>query len=482
VKFIKALLLIGLFSIQGAFGQIALDQPAPGPPDPDLPSPDLPASPGQRSSHDQIVSPDQLIPDPLVPDQNESPGINWRGLFLQSFQFLAVEHGFRYLNEEGTRHPHMPFFRGYVKSLGNLHGWADGDPFYVNYVGHPMEGSTAGFIFAQNDTAFQGVELGKNSRYWKSRLRATIFSWAYSEQFEIGLISEASIGNIQAYHPATGFVDHVATPTIGLAWMLAEDTLDRFLVKPVEQHTRNRMVVTLVRGFATPSRSMANMMANRVPWYRETRPDPWEYYRLPPPVIAEPARNDYPLVSSFEILLTTRTSAPFGLGARGACIGGGGEAAFRITEHFQLVGDVGGCKLTSLGDNFSGDSLTYMAGPRWTPRPAARWQPFLQALVGGRKITQELMDPQKKAQLEAAAVKQGLELGDGDHASYTQTSEASGFALSAGGGVDLKLSSALGLRLGKLEYLRSWHSHLNGIDYTNSAEFTSGLILRFGTW
>src|SRR5215469_7745052 len=94
VKFIKALLLISFFSIQGAFGQIALDQPASGPLDPDRPAPDLPASPGQRSSHDQIVSPDQLI-DPLVPDQSKSPGINWRGLFLQSFQFLAVEHGFR---------------------------------------------------------------------------------------------------------------------------------------------------------------------------------------------------------------------------------------------------------------------------------------------------------------------------------------------------------------------------------------------------
>src|SRR5262249_40408124 len=147
-----------------------------------------------------------------------------------------------------------------------------------------------------------------------------------------------------------------------------------------------------------------------------------------------------------------------------------------------LVGDVNGCKFTHFGDHYSGDSLSYMAGPRWTLRPASRWQPFLQTLVGGRKITHELMDPQKKAQLEAAAMQQGQQWGDGDHASYTQTSEVSGFAISAGGGIDLKLNSALGLRIAQLEYQHSWHSHLNGIDYTSTAEFTSGLVLRFGTW
>jgi hypothetical protein len=345
-----------------------------------------------------------------------------------------------------------------------------------------MQGSVAGYIFAQNDRAFQGVEIGKNSRYWKSRLRATAFSWAYSEQFEIGLLSEATIGNVQAYFPQQGFVDHVVTPAIGLLWMVAEDTMDRFLVKSVEQHTRNRMVVTLVRGFASPSRSMANMMANRVPWYRDNRHDPWEHYREALSVVEPAERRDYPLETSFEIFVTTRISAPFGPNARGACVGGGGAAAYRVTEHFQLAGDVNGCKLTHFGDHYSGDFLTYMAGPRWTPRPSSRWQPFLQALVGGRKITHELMEPQKKAQLQAAAAQMGQELGDGDHAAYTQLSEASGFAISAGGGIDLKLSSALGLRLGQLEYVRSWNSRLNGIDYTNTAEFTSGLVLRFGTW
>ncbi len=131
------------------------------------PVPD-PSAPSQIATPDQLV-PGQLIPDQLAPDQTKPPGVNWRGVFLQSLEFLAVEHGFRYMTEEGTRHPHDKLFPGYLNSLSSLHGWADGDPFYVNYVGHPMQGSVAGYIFAQNDNAFRGVEIGKNPRYWKSR-------------------------------------------------------------------------------------------------------------------------------------------------------------------------------------------------------------------------------------------------------------------------------------------------------------------------
>lgn len=94
----------------------------------------------------------------------------------------------------------------------------DGDLFYVNYVGHPIQGSASGFIWVQNDGKYRKAEFGNNSVYWKSRMRATAFSWAYSTQFEIGPISEASIGKIQSRYPQQSWVDHVATPVIGLAW------------------------------------------------------------------------------------------------------------------------------------------------------------------------------------------------------------------------------------------------------------------------
>jgi hypothetical protein len=73
-----------------------------------------------------------------------------------------------------------PFFKGWIQSAGNLHGWADGDKFYVNYVGHSMQGAVSGLIWAHNDRDYRMAGFGRNSYYWKSRLRAAAFTYLYS--------------------------------------------------------------------------------------------------------------------------------------------------------------------------------------------------------------------------------------------------------------------------------------------------------------
>jgi hypothetical protein len=436
-----------------------------------------------QSADEDASSLSAPAPSPVSAPAREATGINWNGLLVQSLEFLSLEHGFRYMTEEGTRHPHVSFWGGYTQSLQNLHGWADGDPFLVNYVGHPMQGGTAGFLFVQNDRSFRRAGFGKNSRYWKSRLRATAFSWAYSEQFEIGPLSEATIGNTQGFFPQQGFADHVATPAIGLGWMVTEDAIDKYLIRRIEGHTRNPYVWAAVRGGLNPTRSLANVLGNHLPWHRDTRCDPWQKNcALPPPLPRSPEHGEYPQAATMEVVAATQTSAPFGTHARGYCIGGGAEAAFRVAQHWEVAAKVSGCKLTRFGDNLSGDSLTYIVGPRWTPRPAERWQPFVQILVGGRKLTHERIDPLKKAELEAIAAQQGRTLSESDHALYTQLSEISGTAVSAGAGLDLRLAPAIGFRIGQFDYLHSFHAKLTGISYTDTAQFTSGLILRFGTW
>ncbi len=221
---------------------------------------------------DELASPEDSTSAAItVQPSVESPApqsVQWKSLFSQSFRLLLIEHAFRYATEPGTRHPGQPFFQGYLNSVGALHGWADGDPFYVNYVGHPMQGAVSGYLWTFNDRRYRFVEFGRNSDYWKSRIRAGAFAWAYSEQMEIGPISEATIGNVQAYYPQQGFVDHVVTPAIGLGWMIAEDALDRYLVRYVERKTQNRLVRVLVRGGANPSRSLANVVSGQWPWAR----------------------------------------------------------------------------------------------------------------------------------------------------------------------------------------------------------------------
>ena len=184
-----------------------------------------------------------------------------------------------------TRHPHRSFIDDYMDSLNSLHGWSDGDPFYVDYVGHPMQGAVADFLFVQNDRKYCAVEFGKNRSYWKGRLRAVAFAWAYSEQFEIGPLREAGIGNIQAFFSSAGLVDQVATPAIGLTWMIAEDSMDRYVSERMEARMRSPYVRLLVRGGLNPARSMANLIAARVPWHRETRPGVGE---SPRPTSARP--------------------------------------------------------------------------------------------------------------------------------------------------------------------------------------------------
>ncbi len=164
-----------------------------------------------------------------------------------------------------------PFWRDYFRSVKGISGWGDGDPWSINYVGHPFQGAVSGFIEIQNDAAFKNAEFGTSSRYWHSRLRALAWSAAYSAQFEIGPLSEASLGNVGLKPGTAGFVDLVVTPTGGLLVILIEDMLDHFVAERFEKVTAQPAPRALVRGFLNPNRSLANLMRGKLPWHRDTR-------------------------------------------------------------------------------------------------------------------------------------------------------------------------------------------------------------------
>jgi hypothetical protein len=408
-------------------------------------------------------------------DATPSPGVQWRSLFSQSFRLLLIEHAFRYATEAGTRHPGHPFFQGYVNSVGALHGWSDGDPFLVNYVGHPMQGAVSGYLWTLNDTRYRNVEFGRDSGYWKSRIRAGAFAWAYSEQMEIGPMSEATIGNVQATYPQQGLADHVVTPAIGLGWMIAEDALDRYLVRYVERRTQNRLVRALVRGSANPSRSLANVVSGQWPWARPrdhagllaaVRPKPQ------PPHALERSRG----VAPFEFAANAYALSD----PSGTCAGGGATAALRISSQWQMVVDVNGCKMTGLVKNLSGDSLSYIAGPRWTPPVTGQLVPYFQVLFGGNKLTQELVSPDQEAFLTSLAKNTNAD--PPERSLYTQEFEHDGFAFAAGMGLDYNFNRALAFRLLAVDYTRSWANDLNGFTSPQGFQFKTGLVLHMGTW
>jgi len=203
---------------------------------------------------------------------------NWDGALRQSFYFLCLQHAFRLADEESTRAElGGPFFKDYFKALGSLRGWDDGDPFLVNYIGHPMMGSVSGFIQVQNDPKGIHEEVSLKKGYWASRMKALGWSFIYSTQFELGLISEASVGNIgikpngKSNH-AMAYVDLVITPVVGTGWLVGEDAMDKYFIRRFENRMPNRTTVILFRSFLNPTRSFANMMRGKKPWYRDNRP------------------------------------------------------------------------------------------------------------------------------------------------------------------------------------------------------------------
>jgi len=424
---------------------------------------------------------------PISGPESPQSAVDWSGLFRPSSRFLGVEHGFRLLTEPGTRTGLKgSFFDNYGRATGNLHGWADGDPFYVNYVGHPMQGSVAGFLWVQHDGSYRNAEFGRDRLYWRSRLRAAAFAWAYSEQFEIGPFSEASIGKIQSYFPQQGFVDHVITPTIGLAWMIAEDAVDKYLIERIEGATGNRYIRMVARSALNPSRSFANVLENKAPWHRDTRSGilsfvPGERQGAASKTVRQTSETgDATGPAPFELAMTFQPERFLG-GGRVSCLGGGGSAMLRISDAWQLAVAIGGCKMMGLAENLSGDSLSYMAGPRWRTREWGRWSANLQVLVGGNKLTEERMYPETKALLEAAASRDP-QLRQPSHADYTDETAANGFAVSGSGGVSCKLNNALAVRIAELGYQHSWAAPLWGRRYSDALSVSAGLVLRMGTW
>lgn len=254
-----------------------LVSPEPAAP-PDAPSTLREAEPAEgdtSSSRPAVAQPDYGGGAPVVRPAAVTPSqkFHWGPALRQSFLFLLIEHGFRAGTQGYTRQRTVegPFFQDWFDSVGGIRGWNDNDAFAANYIGHPMQGAAAGYIQIQNDPQGIKQEFGRSPEYWKSRMKATAWSAAYSVQFELGPVSEATIGNVGQKRGTGGAVDLVVTPVIGLGWMVTEDALDKYVIRRVEQRSQSRNLRALARSFLNPSRSFANLLRRKAPWHRDTR-------------------------------------------------------------------------------------------------------------------------------------------------------------------------------------------------------------------
>lgn len=196
-----------------------------------------------------------------------------KGAVADSFRLLLIEHTTRVAFQQKTRAELSgPFLRDYFRSVKIPRTWNDGDSAGVNYIGHPIHGAAAGFIWLDHEDGAHDPKLGFSKKYWASRGRATAWAAVYSLQFEFGPLSEASIGNVGMRPNTTGWVDHVVTPVGALSFMVAEDALDRYLITRIESWTSNGVIRAAARIALNPSRSLSNLAQGRVPWSRPVRP------------------------------------------------------------------------------------------------------------------------------------------------------------------------------------------------------------------
>lgn len=232
------------------------------------------AAPTESSSLHPAIA---VLPVKPEPQRN----FDWAAATRQSGTFLGLQLSGLIWKQPWMRYElRGKFFPDWINAVKGLHGWDDGDPHLDNYVGHPLQGAITGYIQVQNDRKGRMQEFGKNPQYWKSRLKAMAWSAAYSTQFELGPVSEASIGNTGGYVyfgrdgktlvNGLAYVDLVVTPLGGMGWMVGEDALDKYFIKKVE-HKMPRFLGKVLRAGLNPARSASNMLRWKAPWYRDTR-------------------------------------------------------------------------------------------------------------------------------------------------------------------------------------------------------------------
>lgn len=201
---------------------------------------------------------------------------HWKPALIQSAVFLGIQHGFRMTQKKTRRELGGPFFRDWSKSVKGLEGWNDSDNFFTNYVAHPLQGGLTGRIFINNSDRAKRQEFGKSKQYWETRLKAMAWSAVWSTQFELGPISEASLGNV-GQHKKRGqntmaWTDLVVTPVLGTGVVILEDAIDKFILKNwLERKITNKLKIKAFRIVFTPTSSVSNLLRLRRPSWRDYR-------------------------------------------------------------------------------------------------------------------------------------------------------------------------------------------------------------------
>lgn len=191
---------------------------------------------------------------------------------LYANQLMFYTHVMRVAAQDFTRAElGGPFFRDWFDSVHMPRKWGDLDSWEVNYLGHAIYGSAGVRIWLDQ----REPKAKTTKQYWASMGRGFLFGVLFSELYEIGPVSEASIGNVGLRTGRTGWSDHVWTPVGGVLWLMVEDAIDKYVLARIDKHIPFVIARAAARMILNPGRMLANIGQNRVPWDRPGRPVSW---------------------------------------------------------------------------------------------------------------------------------------------------------------------------------------------------------------
>ncbi|HEV2214253.1 MAG TPA: hypothetical protein VGR64_03115 [Terracidiphilus sp.] len=218
---------------------------------------------------------------------------HWKPMLWQSLAFIGTENTWRLLTDANMRRliAGKPYWHDYFASLGqwNMGRWWDGDSILVDDIGHPMQGGVSSFIEIQNSPRQRALRFGMNKEYWRSRMLGMLWATVFSTQQKIGPLGEAALGSdggityplncpfpcsnytpgVTKYTNNTGWTDFIMTPVVGTVWVMGEDWIDLKISDRIQDAHPNAWWPKVIRGALNPTRTMANAMRWRKPWYRD---------------------------------------------------------------------------------------------------------------------------------------------------------------------------------------------------------------------
>jgi outer membrane immunogenic protein len=135
--------------------------------------------------------------------------------------------------------------------------------------------------------------------------------------------------------------------------------------------------------------------------------------------------------------------------------GGDAWAAYKITDSVAVVGQFSAQHASAvLGSGTDATLVSYEFGPRYSFTKSRKFVPFAQALLGGATLL------------------------SGSGLLTTSSGTSSAFAMTLGGGLDIRLTRHLSLRPAELDYFYTRFPN-GGNDHQNNLRVAAGMNYRF---